>query len=151
MKPRILYTKPSITELETRYAADAAAHGWGKRCYEYLTRFEKGFAAHLGVKHAIATSSCTGALHLGMAGLGIGAGDEVILADTNWIASASPIVHLGATPCSSTCCPTRVHRSGVRGTRHHAPHEGDPGGAPCTAMCAIWMRCWTSDVDTVCR
>ena len=98
MKPRILYTKPSITELETRYAADAAAQGWGERCYEYLTRFEKGFAAHLGVKHAIATSSCTGALHLGMAGLGIGAGDEVILADTNWIASASPIVHLGATP-----------------------------------------------------
>jgi perosamine synthetase len=98
VKSRILYTKPSITELETRYAADAAAHGWGERCYEYLTRFEKGFAAHLGVKHAIATSSCTGALHLGMAGLGIGAGDEVILADTNWIASAAPIVHLGATP-----------------------------------------------------
>lgn len=98
MKPRILYTKPSITELETRYAADAAAHGWGERCYEYLTRFEKGFAAHLGVKHAIATSSCTGALHLGMAGLGVGSGDEVILADTNWIASAAPIVHLGATP-----------------------------------------------------
>jgi perosamine synthetase len=98
VKPRILYTKPSITELETRYAADAAAHGWGERCYEYLNRFEKDFAAHLGVKHAIATSSCTGALHLGMAGLGIGAGDEVILADTNWIASAAPIVHLGATP-----------------------------------------------------
>jgi perosamine synthetase len=98
VKSRILYTKPSITELETRYAADAAAHGWGERCYEYLTRFEKGFALHLGVKHAIATSSCTGALHLGMAGLGIGAGDEVILADTNWIASAAPIVHLGATP-----------------------------------------------------
>ncbi len=98
VKPRILYTKPSITELETRYAADAAAHGWGDRCYEYLTRFEKGFAAHLGATHAIATSSCTGALHLGMAGLGVGPGDEVILADTNWIASAAPIVHLGATP-----------------------------------------------------
>jgi len=98
LKSRILYTKPSITELETRYAADAAAHGWGERCYEYLTRFEKGFAAHLGAKNAIATSSCTGALHLGMAGLGVGAGDEVIMADTNWIASAAPIVHLGATP-----------------------------------------------------
>ncbi len=98
MKPRILYTKPSITELETRYAADAAANGWGERCYEYLNRFERGFAAHLGAKYAVATSSCTGALHLGMAGLGIGANDEVILADTNWIASAAPIVHLGATP-----------------------------------------------------
>jgi perosamine synthetase len=98
VKPRILYTKPSITDLEIRYATDAAANGWGERCYEYIDRFERAFAAHLGVRHAIATSSCTGALHLGMAGLGIGAGDEVILADTNWIASAAPIVHLGANP-----------------------------------------------------
>jgi len=98
VKSRILYTKPSITEVEVRYAADAAAHGWGEHCYSYLTRFEQNFASHLGVKHAIATSSCTGALHLGMAGLGIRAGDEVIMADTNWIASAAPIVHLGATP-----------------------------------------------------
>ena len=98
MKPRIPYTQPSITELEIRYAADAAANGWGERCYDYLQRFENAFAAHLGVGHAIATSSCTGALHLGLAALGIGRGDDVILADSNWIATAAPIVHLGATP-----------------------------------------------------
>ncbi len=98
MKSRILYTKPSITELEVQYAADAAANGWGDKCYDYLNRFEAGFKAHLGVDYAIATSSCTGALHMGMAAMGIGLGDEVILADTNWIATASPIVHLGATP-----------------------------------------------------
>lgn len=95
---RIHYTKPSITELETRYATDAAANGWGERCYEYIDRFEAQFKQHLGVRHAIATSSGTGALHLGMAGLGISSGDEVILADINWIASAAPIVHLGAKP-----------------------------------------------------
>jgi len=95
---RILYTKPSITELEVRYATDAAANGWGDKCYEYIHRFESLFKDHLGVKYAIATSSCTGALHMGMAALGIGPGDEVIMADTNWIATASPIVHLGATP-----------------------------------------------------
>lgn len=99
IKPsRIYYTKPSITELETRYAADAALNGWGEHCYDYIERFQKQFAAYLGVRHAIATSSATGALHLGFAGLGIGAGDEVILADINWIASAAPIVHLGAKP-----------------------------------------------------
>jgi perosamine synthetase len=97
-KPRILYTKPSVTELEVRYASDAAANGWGERCYDYINRFEAAFRDHLGTSFAIATSSCTGALHLGMAALGIGPGDEVILADTNWIASAAPIVHLGATP-----------------------------------------------------
>lgn len=98
MKPRIHYTKPSITELEVRYATDAATNGWGEKCYEYINRFEEAFKVHLGVKYAIATSSCTGALHMGMAALGIGPGDEVIMADTNWIATASPIVHLGAKP-----------------------------------------------------
>lgn len=98
MTPRIAYTKPSITELEVTYATDAARNGWGAQCYDYLNRLERDFAAHLGVKHAIATSSCTGALHLGLAALGIGPGDEVILADTNWIASVAPVVHLGATP-----------------------------------------------------
>jgi perosamine synthetase len=97
-KTRIVYTKPSITELEIRYATDAATNGWGERCYEYIGRFEQAFKAHLGVNHAIATSSCTGALHMGMAALGIGPGDEVIMADTNWIATAAPIVHLGAKP-----------------------------------------------------
>lgn len=98
MKSRILYTKPSITELEVRYATDAAANGWGDKCYEYINRFEELFKQHLGVQYAIATSSCTGALHMGMAALGMGPGDEVIMADTNWIATASPIVHLGAKP-----------------------------------------------------
>jgi perosamine synthetase len=98
MRPRILYTKPSITELEVRYATDAATNGWGDQCYEHINRFEGFFKQHLEVKYAIATSSCTGALHMGMAALGIGPDDEVILADTNWIATVSPIVHLGAKP-----------------------------------------------------
>ncbi len=98
MKPRIYYTKPSITELEVAYATDAARNGWGDRCYEYISHFEDAFKAHLGVKYAIATSSCTGALHMGMAALGIGPGDEVVLADTNWIATAAPITYLGAKP-----------------------------------------------------
>lgn len=98
MSEKISYTKPSITELEVAYATDAATNGWGDRCYEYIGRFEGLFKNHLNVGYAIATSSCTGALHMGMAALGIGPGDEVILADTNWIATVSPIVHLGAQP-----------------------------------------------------
>ncbi len=78
--------------------SDAARNGWGDQCYAYIDRFEAAFRTFLGVDFAIATSSCTGALHMGLAALGIGPGDEVILADTNWIATAAPIVHLGATP-----------------------------------------------------
>ena len=95
---RIAYTRPWITELEVAYATDAAQNGWGERCYDYLNRFEEEFADHIGTEFAVATSSCTGALHLGMAGLGIGKGDEVIVADTNYIAAIAPIVHLGAKP-----------------------------------------------------
>ena len=95
---RIYYTKPSITEREIHYATDAATNGWGERCYEYIERFETLFRAHLGVEHTIATSSCTGALHMGLTALGIGVGDEVILGDINWIASAAPVTYLGAKP-----------------------------------------------------
>lgn len=98
MNSQIFYTKPSITDLEIKYAADAVANGWGDKCYAYINRFEELFKKNLGVNYAIATSSCTGALHMGMAALGIGPGDEVIMADTNWIATASPVVHLGAKP-----------------------------------------------------
>ncbi len=98
MKPRIYYTKPSITEKEVAYATDAARNGWGERCYEYINRFEAMFREFTGASYAIATSSCTGALHTGLAALGIGPGDEVILADTNWIASAAPITYLGSQP-----------------------------------------------------
>lgn len=95
---RIYYAKPSITELEVRYAADAAVNGWGEQCYDYIRRFEEALGEHLGVRNTIATSSCTGALHMGLAALGIRAGDEVILADINWIATAAPITYLGAKP-----------------------------------------------------
>lgn len=95
---RIYYTKPSITDKEIEYAALATRVGWGPRCYEYLHEFEKRFREHIGTRYAIATSSCTGALHLGLSALGIRSWDEVILADTNWIATVAPIVHLGAKP-----------------------------------------------------
>jgi len=98
MKNRIYYTKPSITEREVELATDATRNGWGDRCYEYISRFEEMFRDYTGATYAIATSSCTGALHMGMAALDIGPGDEVILADTNWIATAAPITYLGAKP-----------------------------------------------------
>ncbi|MGC4795748.1 DegT/DnrJ/EryC1/StrS family aminotransferase [Micromonospora saelicesensis] len=95
---RIPYTRPSITDLEVGYVLDAVANGWGARCYEYIERFEDAFAARVGVPYAVSTSSATGALHLGLAAMGIRPGDEVIVPDITWIATVAPIVHLGATP-----------------------------------------------------
>lgn len=98
MTDRIPYTKPSITELEVGYATDAARTGWGAKCYDYIKRFEAAWAEHLGVRHAVATSSCTGALHMGLAASGVGRGDEVIVPDTTWMATAAAVTYLGATP-----------------------------------------------------
>jgi perosamine synthetase len=124
MSSHIPYTVPSITELEVAYATDAARNGWGEACYDYIERFEEAFSQHLHVRHAIATSSCTGAMHLGLAGLRIGSGDEVILAETNWIATVAPIIHAGATPvlvdvCSDTWCidPSKIEEAITPRTR----------------------------------
>ncbi len=95
---RIFYTKPSITEAEVAAITAAARDGWGERCYESILRFEGLFRDFVGSTYALATSSCTGALHMGLAALGVGPGDEVILGDNNWIASAAPVTYLGATP-----------------------------------------------------
>ncbi|GHG69298.1 glutamine--scyllo-inositol aminotransferase [Alishewanella longhuensis] len=124
MNSKIAYTKPSITELEIRYVTDAVTHGWGEQCYQYIERLEQQFASYIGTKYAVATSSCTGALHMGLAALGIGPGDEVILADTNWIASVAPVVYLGAKPVfvdilpDSWCLdPTAVERAITANTK----------------------------------
>src|SRR5438105_15663578 len=88
---KIPITRPSITQLEIDYVNDAIAHGWGEKCYDYILRFEKEFSAYLGTKHALATSSCTGAIHIALMPLGIKAGDEVIIPDITWTASVEPV------------------------------------------------------------
>jgi len=93
---RIPIAGPSITQLEIDYATDAAATGWYKHAGDYPLRFEKAFANYLGVKHAVSLPSCTSGLHLALASLGIGPGDEVIVPDVTWIASAAPISYVGA-------------------------------------------------------
>jgi perosamine synthetase len=95
---RIYINKPSITERETRYVNDAILNGWGENCYDYLYRFEAEFARHLGCEYALATSSCTGAIHLALMALGVERGDEVIVPEITWIASAEPVLYIGAKP-----------------------------------------------------
>jgi len=98
MSDRIPIAGPSITQREIDYATDAAANGWYERAGEYPRRFEKAFAEYIGVKHAVSLPSCTSGLHLALVALGIGPGDEVIVPDLTWIASAAPITYVGATP-----------------------------------------------------
>src|SRR5262249_4201178 len=90
--------RTSISARETSYALDAGRDGWNRRWSDYLSRFERAFAEYIGVKHALAVSSCTGALHLALAALEIGPGDEVIVPDLTWVATANAVAYVGATP-----------------------------------------------------
>ena len=95
---RISIAGPSITKREIDYATDAATRGWYAHAGEYPERFEAAFASYLNVKHAVSLPSCTSGLHLALVALGIGSGDEVIVPDLTWIASAAPITYVGASP-----------------------------------------------------
>lgn len=98
MSELIPITKPSITKLEIDYVTDAITNGWGSKCYDYIYKFQDAFAAYLGTTFALATSSCTGAIHLAYLAIGLKPGDEVICPDITWIASVAPITYLGANP-----------------------------------------------------
>lgn len=63
-----------------------------------VAEFERVFAEHHEVTHALATSSCTTGLHLILAAMGIGPGDEVIVPAFTWVATANVVVYCGATP-----------------------------------------------------
>ncbi len=89
---------PSISAREVSYANDAARNGWNGKWNTYIKKFEETFCDYIGVKHALTTSSCTGALHIALAALGIGPGDEVIVPDITWVATANAVVYVGATP-----------------------------------------------------
>ena len=95
---KLYHTKPSIRELEKKFVYDAIDNGWGDKCYEYINKFQIAFKTYLGSKHAIATSSCTGAMHIALKTLGIKPGDEVIIPDATWIASVAPVTYLSAKP-----------------------------------------------------
>lgn len=96
--PNIPVAGPWISEKEVEYVTKAAREGWYDCASDYQNRFEFEFAAYLGRKHAVALPSCTSAIHLALLALGIGPGDEVIVPDLTWIASAAPINYVGATP-----------------------------------------------------
>jgi dTDP-4-amino-4,6-dideoxygalactose transaminase len=63
-----------------------------------VAEFERAFAALHGVEHAIATTSCTTALAVLLAALGVGPGDEVVVPAFTWVATANVVLHTGATP-----------------------------------------------------
>ena len=93
----IPFSRPWIDDTEIEAVSQVLASKWistGNRVRE----FERAFAEYLGVKHAIAVSSCTAALHLSLVVAGIGSGDEVITTPYTFTATAEAIRYVGAKP-----------------------------------------------------
>jgi perosamine synthetase len=95
---KILTAGPSIGPLETCLVGEAVRTGWNNHHSDYLALFSNSFGEYVGAPYVIPTDSCTSALHLALWALGIGPGDEVIVPDVTWVATAAAVMYVGATP-----------------------------------------------------
>jgi dTDP-4-amino-4,6-dideoxygalactose transaminase len=94
---RINVMKPWLGEEEARALAEVVASGWVAQGPK-VKQFEADFSAAQGARHAVATSSCTSALHLALVVAGIGAGDDVVVPSFSFIATANAVTYVGARP-----------------------------------------------------
>ncbi len=94
----IRVAEPLLDGNERTYVLDCLDSTWISSRGKYIERFEQQVAAFCQVDHAVATNNGTTALHLALAGLGIGPGDEVIVPTLTYIASVNAIRYCGATP-----------------------------------------------------
>jgi perosamine synthetase len=98
MASRVVHiAKPDTGEEEWQALREPLESGWLTQGPK-VAAFEEAFGARHGSKHAIATTSCTTALHLILAAMDIGPGDEVIVPAFTWIATANVALYCGATP-----------------------------------------------------
>src|SRR5438552_3006455 len=97
-------SQPFISDLEVKLVADAVRSTWVSSIGPYLDQFEHMFAEFCGVRHAVAVSNGTVGLHLALVALGIGAGDEVIIPDLTFVATANAVRVAGAAPVFADVC-----------------------------------------------
>jgi len=95
---RIFLSPPEMGALDRRFLLDAFDSNWIAPLGPHVDAFEREFAAALDVPYAVALSSGTAALHLSLASLGIGRGDEVLTSTMTFAATANAVTYVGATP-----------------------------------------------------
>ncbi len=93
----IPFARPDFDQAEARAVAEVIATGWVSQGPQ-VARFEAMFAERVGAAHAVATTSCTTALHLALLLADVGPGDEVICPSYTFIATANAVLYAGATP-----------------------------------------------------
>jgi pyridoxal phosphate-dependent aminotransferase EpsN len=102
---RVYLSPPHLTGEERALVEEAFASNWIAPLGPQVDAIEAEFAAAVGVPHAVALSSGTAALHLALRLLGVGPGDEVLCPTLTFVASANPVLYLGAEPAFLDCDP----------------------------------------------
>ncbi len=97
-RPLIPVAAPVLAGREKEYVADCMESGWISSAGKYVELFEAEFAKFCGVRHAISCCNGTAALHLSLAALGVGPGDEVIVPTLTFVATANAVTYCGARP-----------------------------------------------------
>lgn len=95
---RIPVMTPQLNGKELKYVTECITTGWISSQGAFVKRFEKDFSAYCGAPHGVAVSNGTVAIHLALAALGVGEGDEVIVPDLTFAASINAVIYCGATP-----------------------------------------------------
>ena len=95
---RIFLSPPHMCGEELRFVNEAFESNYIAPLGPMVDAFEKEFAEKVGMKHAVAVSSGTAAMHLALRILGIGPGDEVVASTLTFIGSVTPVMFQGATP-----------------------------------------------------
>jgi dTDP-4-amino-4,6-dideoxygalactose transaminase len=129
------FSRPTIRQIEIDEVVDSLRSGWittGPKAQ----RFEENFAAYTGFSHALAVSSATAGLHIGLMALGLKPGDEVITTPMTWVATVNMIELLGAKPVL-----VDIHRDTLQIDERQVEEAVTPrtvgilpvhfGGAPC--------------------
>jgi len=98
MNKKISYSAAQITKKDLISISEASKDGWGSNHNKFVNKFEKDFAKKIKVKFSLATSSCTGALHIAISSLNLKKNSEVLICDSNWVATLSPIIYENLTP-----------------------------------------------------
>lgn len=90
--------EPMLAGNEEKYVVDCLRTNWISSGGVYLKKFEEGFSRYCGVQYGVAACNGTAALHLSLAALGIGPGDEVIVPDFSIVSTAFAVLYCGAKP-----------------------------------------------------
>ena len=96
-------SEPDISGNEEKYVLDAVRSGWVSSMGPYIRKFEEDFATYCGTRFGVATSNGTCALHLALANLRVGPGDEVIVPSLTFVATANAVTYTGACPVFVDC------------------------------------------------